>query len=440
MSENQPKFGLTTGTVVIVANVIGTGVFAALGYQLADFTSVFVLLMLWVVGGLVAVCGSLSYAELAARYPESGGEYQYLRSMVHPAVGFLAGVASTVLGFGGPIALVAILFGTYLNSVYPSVPIVASGVIAIVFVTFFHILNFKTSSVSLVVLTALKLGLMVVFCTVCLFAVGETQPFDVIPRDNDISAMFSAPFVVALVYVYYAYMGWNSVCYLSGDMETSRNEITKAILIGVVVVIAVYLLLNVTFLAVAPQSALVGQLDLVYVVAEYALGQRFADFVGIGMSALLLSTLAAMILAGSRVLHRVSEHEKLLGFFEKKKQNHVPVRAVVAQSAIAILFLFVFGEFGDILVFATFTLITNALLTVAAFVVVRYRDPNPNLSFRTPLFPIPPIVFVVFSLTTWVFLLTVETFHSLLGLAFSATFFLLYFVLPRDAEEAQSST
>ena len=107
-------------TSVVVANMIGTGVFTSLGFQLTDIRSTFALLLLWVVGGAAAFCGAVSYAELGAAIPRSGGEYTFLSRIYHPVAGFVSGWISATIGFAAPTALAAITFGAYLSSVFPS--------------------------------------------------------------------------------------------------------------------------------------------------------------------------------------------------------------------------------------------------------------------------------------------------------------------------------
>jgi len=115
MSAN--KFRYTTVTAVVIANMIGTGVFTSLGFQLLDIRSGFPLLMLWAIGGVIAVCGAMTYAELGAAMPRSGGEYNFLSRIYHPAAGFVSGWVSATIGFAGPTALAAITFAAYATSI-----------------------------------------------------------------------------------------------------------------------------------------------------------------------------------------------------------------------------------------------------------------------------------------------------------------------------------
>ena len=163
MTTSTKKYTARSATAVIVANMIGTGVFASLGFQLLEIQSGFVILMLWAVGGLTALCGALSYAELGAAMPQSGGEYNFLSKIYHPMVGFVAGWVSTTIGFAAPVAVVAILFAGYFTSVYPVInpQILAVGLIVVL--TAIHITNHKNSGGFHQLMTLLKLLLIVGF-------------------------------------------------------------------------------------------------------------------------------------------------------------------------------------------------------------------------------------------------------------------------------------
>ena len=153
----QPKFGLHTAIAIVVANMIGTGVFTSLGFQLKDFESGFVLLSLWFVGGLCALCGALTYAELGSRMPKSGGEYTYLREIFHPSLGFAAGWVSLTVGFAAPVALVGMTFGAYLSRAVPSINEQLAALILIIAVTLVHLITYRTSGNTQTFLTISKL-------------------------------------------------------------------------------------------------------------------------------------------------------------------------------------------------------------------------------------------------------------------------------------------
>ena len=199
------RFSKTTGISVVVANMIGTGVFTSLGFQLLGIQSPFVLLMLWFVGGLTALCGALTYAELGANLPRSGGEYNFLSQLYHPGAGFISGWVSATVGFAAPVALAAMTFSAYLSAVFPALPRGATAVALVLSLTLAHCLSRRTSSQVQQVFTALKLLLILLFCA-AVFIWGQTpQNLNFAPQAGDHRTLFSGAFAVALIYVNYAY-------------------------------------------------------------------------------------------------------------------------------------------------------------------------------------------------------------------------------------------
>ena len=282
-------FSPTTAISVVIANMVGTGVFASLGYQLLDIQSGFVLLMLWVVGGITACCGALSYAELGATLPRSGGEYNFLGRIYHPVAGFVSGWVSSTIGFSAPVALTAITFGTYLSSVFPVLSPKWLAIALILVLTFIHASSRRNSGGFQRVFTAIKLLLIILFCMFALILVKEPTSLSFMPKPGDGALITSGAFAIALIYVNYAYTGWNAATYLSSELEQPQKSLPRVLGYGTLVVMVLYLALNFTFLRVAPIDALSGQLDIGYIAAQHVLGDIGAAIMGIVLAVLLLS-------------------------------------------------------------------------------------------------------------------------------------------------------
>jgi len=157
------KVSCLTATAIVVADMVGIGVFTSLGFQVKDITSGFSVLLLWTIGGVVAMCGAISYAELAAMFPRSSGEYNFLRQIYHPALGFLAGWVSATVGFAAPVALAAMAFSIYFKSVIPDAPQLLLGLAVVGLVALVHLRGIRRSSAFQNAWTALKLVLIVGF-------------------------------------------------------------------------------------------------------------------------------------------------------------------------------------------------------------------------------------------------------------------------------------
>src|ERR1041384_883490 len=227
VARPRRTIGFVTACGIVVANIIGTGVFTSLGFQLVDIQSGFVLLMLWVVGGVAALCGALCYGELSAALPRSGGEYHFLSKIYHPALGFMAGFVSATVGFAAPIAIAAMAFGHYFNGVFNvGSPVVLSFVVVWI-VTGFHLRNLRVGSVFQNGSTLVKLLLIAALIGAGFF-VHSRQPISFLPGHSDNATILSGAFAVALVYVMYSYSGGHASAYISSEIKRPEKIVPSS--------------------------------------------------------------------------------------------------------------------------------------------------------------------------------------------------------------------
>jgi len=394
----KSTFKPSTATAVIIANMIGTGVFTSLGFQLLGIQSGFLILMLWIVGGITALCGALTYAELGAALPRSGGEYNFLSHIYHPVAGFTSGWISSTIGFSAPTALAAITFGSYLSAVFPilSAKLLAIGILAAM--TFIHASNRKNSGGIQRVFTILKIALIIIFCVLAILLVSEPQPINFMPLSNDASLLFSSTFAVSLIYVNYAYNGWNAATYISSELEHPQKSLPGILITGTLIVTVCYVALNYVFLYAAPIDELSGKVEIGVIAAQHIFGSTGATIMGTVLSILLVSTVSAMTLAGPRVLQVIGEDFKVFKVLAVTNSDGVPYRAIYFQSAIALIFILT-SSFESILVFSGFALALNNFFAVAGIFILRKRQPNLERPYKTWLYPLPPLLYL--SITIW---------------------------------------
>jgi APA family basic amino acid/polyamine antiporter len=428
---SKDKFRYTTVTAVVIANMIGTGVFTSLGFQLLDIRSGFPLLLLWAIGGIIAVSGAMTYAELGAAMPRSGGEYNFLSRIYHPAAGFVSGWVSATIGFAGPTALAAITFAAYATSIVPGESSVwlqkALAVGLVVALTVVHSSNRRSSGGLQVVFTILKVGVILGFCLAALVIVDQPQPVQFLPQAGDGAIMTSGAFAVALIYVSYAYTGWNAATYLSSELEDPQRTLPLILLTGTLVVMLLYVCLNFVFLYVAPMDAMSGEVEVGFIAAEAAFGNLGGRVTGLILALLLISTVSAMTIAGPRVLQVVGEDFSALRFLAYKNKDGLPSTAIYLQSTLAVLFI-LSSSFESILVFAGFTLALNSFATVLGIFVLRLRQPELPRPYKTFLYPLTPLIYL--SLTGWTlwFVLVNRPVEGLFGLGIIAAGLLFYYL------------
>ncbi len=425
------KFRYPTVIAVVIANMVGTGVFTSLGFQLLDLRSGFALLALWAVGGLAALCGAMTYAELGAALPRSGGEYNFLSRIYHPAVGFVSGWVSATIGFAAPTALAAITFAAYGTSALVGEPdpwlrkAVACGLVILLSVV--HAGARSGSGGLQSVFTVLKVAVIVIFCVAALAAAPALQPLTFMPVSGDGRLLFSGAFAVSLIYVSYAYTGWNAATYLSSELEDPQRTLPWILMVGTFTVMLMYIALNFTFLSVAPMGDIAGKVEVGFIAAEAAFGEAGGRFTGVVLALLLVSTVSAMTMAGPRVLQVIGEDFRGLSLLARTNRDGIPYVAIYLQSVLTLTFILT-STFESILVFAGFTLALNSFVTVLGVFVLRAREPGLPRPFRTFAYPLPPLIYLALTGWTLGFVLVNRPREGLFGLALIGSGLLAYFL------------
>ncbi len=389
------EIGHGPAVALVVANMIGTGVFTSLGYQLEALPSAFPILVLWAVGGVLSFCGALCYAELVSIWPRSGGEYHLLREAYHPLAGFLAGWVSLVAGFAAPIALAAMAFGRYMAKLgVPVEPMVlAAGAVVLVTV----IMLGSTSAVGRFLggLTVLKVSLILAFVVGALIpstAVEAAGQVSLLPKPGDWDLIISGGFATSLVYVMYAYTGWNGAAYVAGELKDPQRSVPLALLGGTALVMLLYIGLNAAFLVKAPWETLRSEPEVALAAAKAIFGERGGAWMGGLISFGLLSMLTGLTWAGSRVHQRLGQDLMRLSFLARVNKHGAPVGAVLLQGGLALLLL-LSGTFDAVLNYVEALLLVSSLLAVLAVIWLRVRRPELVRTFKVPLYPLPPLLF-----------------------------------------------
>lgn len=424
----------TTATAIAVADMIGIGVFTSLGFQLISIPSGFAILMLWIVGGLAALAGALAYAELAVAFPRSGGEYNFLSRIYHPALGFMAGWISATVGFAAPVALAAMAFGEYFAGVVPGAPPLLLGLAVAWGVTLVHFLGVRTGSTFQNLATLIKVALIVVFICVG-FSVAEPQPISFLPQPGDLGYIFSAPFAVSLVFVMYSYSGWNAATYIAGDVKDPERSMPVAMLIATLVVLVLYVLLNAVFLYTTPIAAMTGQLNVAQVAGEHIFGATGGRVVAGLICIGLVSAISAMMWIGPRVTVAMGEDFPLLGIFSHRSAKGVPIAALALQIGVVTLLLLT-QSFEAVLDFIQFSLTLCSFLAVLGVIVLRIQRPELPRPYKVWGYPVTPLVFLGVTGFMMYYLVSERPTQSLASLALMASGLVLFFLSRRGAQEA----
>ncbi len=415
--------------------MIGTGVFTSVGFQLTSVQNTWSILLLWFAGGLMALFGAFAYAELGTHFKESGGDYIYLSRVFHPLLGYLSAWAGLTVGFSAPVALAAMAFTKYLapfglqNNVW-----LAIGVI--VLIGLMHSFTIRHSSRFQNLSTIIK-----VLFIVCLIVIGFVISGD---GNNAIDMggswkheLLKPGFAVSMVYVSFAYTGWNAAAYVVDEIDQPKKNLPLSLIGSTLFVALVYILFQFVLLKNATVAQLEGKEEVTFISFTRLLGTNGGKWVSIFIAIQLIATVSSYLWVGPRVTWAMARENKLWQPLAKKNQHGIPVAAVWLHVFISIV-LALSGSFEKILLYAGFVLQFMASLTVAASLFIRGAEAD---TFRSPFKPLLQLIFLIFN--GWVLIFTLKTrpMESLIGIGILLAGLVIYYFdqpfgvsLPADSD------
>jgi APA family basic amino acid/polyamine antiporter len=407
MTNGNQKYTKWVALSMVIANMIGVGVFTSLGFQVDPLPSGFAILMLWLAGGVIALSGAFVYAEVATTLKKSGGEYIYLSKIYHPIVGFLSGWASLIVGFAGAICAVALGVSEYFAPVLGIDPTTSTmigdfeffhhkwiAILCIAIISGVHIIGVKTGGMIQNVLTSLKILLIAIFCLAPFFVTGfEPSNVKFTPQEGDWELIFGAGFAVSLAWVMYAYSGWNASAYIAGNLEEPKKSLPFSLIGGTLIVTIIYLLLNAMFMYTSNFSELAWKADVGNVVALKLFGKDVGTVFSGLFSLALISSLSAMVIAGPKVTEAMGKDYSLFKQLTVKSKGGTPKFAIIVQAVLAILLVTV-STFQEMIKVIAVALTLFSLLTVIGVFILRYRKASNENTVKTWGYPVTPLVFI----------------------------------------------
>lgn len=393
---NKHSLGLYTLIGLVIANMIGAGVFTTSGFAMGDLGSPSLVLLAWFIGGCLAMCGALSYGSLSRLMPVSGGEYLFLSRSIHPLVGFVAGWVSLLAGFTGAIAYAAITLEAYLlpRSYYELVPENVLASLVIVLAAFAHGLQIRRGE--LLQNLAVVLKLLLLFCFFLFVLIGTSiaeWPGIQAWRQGETTAFSIYSFAMTLMWISFSYAGFNAAIYIASEADEPARILPKAMFVGTLATMVIYLLLNAIFVF-APEPQLIAYKEDVAAIAAHVLGgDTLARMVRIIICIALFTSVSAMIMIGPRVYARMADDGLMPAAL--KFRGEVPTAAILLQTLLAIVVVWI-STLRELLSYLGFTLGLSSVIAVASlFVVVRRGK---HATARLPGYPWAPAIFIVFTL------------------------------------------
>lgn len=408
---------------IVVASMIGTGVFTTSGFLLTDLHAPRRVIAAWVVGGILAGLGALSYGALARHLPESGGEYTFLSRTFHPSAGFLAGWVSLFAGFAAPLAAAAMGFGEYARPWLGAVPVKVTASVLVLAFAALHGADVRMGAAAQDGFVLLKVLLILVF----VFRAGTQMPPVPIPPTTPFDP---GAFAVSLVWISYSFSGWNAAVYIAGEVREPERNLPSALLMGTGIVLVLYVCLNLVFVHSAPVGELAGKLDVGRIAAEAVCGARWGGLMTALVALALLTSISSLTMAGPRVTARMAEDGELPRILAP---GGGPPRAAMALQAVIALLLVWTTAYDQLLTFIGFTLGLSAAATVLGLIRLRYRLGS---QVRVPGWPFVPVFFVLATLCISAFSIHRRPQASLAGIGFlTAGWFAWWLRFRRSAPE-----
>ena len=406
----QRHMRMRSAAALVVANMIGAGIFTTTGFQAADLRHPPLIFALWVVGGILALLGALCYAELGSMMPQAGAEYVYLRETYGPAFGFMSAFVSLTAGFSAPIAAAAESFVIYLSHFVPflsegttvvgpigAVDLCALGIVWILVGIHVSAVRAGTSFNDLI--TAFKVGgIVAILIAAAAVGTGDASNLTTVsPAFDDLTrAETFAAFGTSLIFVMFCFAGWNAAAYVAGEMEDPQRNLPRALLLGTTVVLVLYLGLNAVYFYGASVDELAGQVEVGLVASRTLFGDWGVSLVTLVLCVSILASASAMTLAGPRVYYALGKDFAPFGFLSRMRSTGAPAVALVTQGVVTSVIL-LSGRVDQIQQYAGFTVTLFSSLAVSCVIVLRVRRPRAERPFRAWGYPVTPLLFLAVS-------------------------------------------
>jgi len=431
-NDLRREIGLFSASILVVANMIGTGIFTTSGFIMQELGNPQTMLVCWLVGGLFALSGALCYGELGAMFPKAGGEYIFLRESFGKGVAFLSGWISLIVGFSAPIAAAAIAFAAYFFRAIPvsSIPeitipflginiltISAVNILAVAIIIIFSLIHYHSLFLGSGIqngLTIFKITIIGSLIVAGLYSgSGSTANFS---GTLNISSIFSGKFAISLIFISFAYSGWNAAAYLGGEIKNPTKNIPLSLFSGTVLVMCLYLLLNTVYIYALSPNEMSGVMEVGARAAVSLFGDNISRYFAGAIAICILSAVSAMIMTGPRVYYAMSRDGVFFELFGNiNKVHRTPAYAILLQAAIAVVMV-VTASFDKLLIYIGFTLALCATLTVVGMILLRITQPALNRDYKTLGYPVTPFLFILGNLWIIYFSIRSRPIASLFGL------------------------
>ena len=391
------KLNLFDATLLVIGNVVGAGIFTTSGFLAGELPQPLLFIAIWVIGGLLTLCGALTYAEMAGMFPRSGGDYQFLKEAYGPWAGFLLGWVSFWVITPGSMAVLSIAMAGYIKGFFAFDYALTEKFLAAAIILFFSFINYRGVRLSGTLQDFSTIGTLLIILALILGGFvsgkGNWQNFHVASlSDFPLSKLFGP----AMIAVLFTYSGWFASAYIGGEVKNPGRNLPFSLLLGTIIITLFYTAINLTYLYALPLLRLKDAVNVAQLAAETLFNPRVAQVISLAIILAISGSINATILGGTRIYYAMAE-DKI--FWSPLRRLHpeygTPYFSILSQMILACL-LVSLGTFGQLLSYVVFVMLLSSIAAGIVHLILRRRNPALSRSYRTWGYPVVPLLFICF--------------------------------------------
>jgi APA family basic amino acid/polyamine antiporter len=423
------RLTLFDATLLVIGNVVGAGIFTTSGFLAGELPQPLLFIAIWVIGGLLTLCGALTYAEMASMFPRSGGDYQFLKAAYGPGAGFLLGWISFWVITPGSIAALSIATVGYVKAFFPVSNPVSQKFLAIAIISALSYINYRGVRLSGTTQDVFTLGNVLIILALIigglLWGSGNWQHVTIAPSA---SVPWSKLFGPAMIAVIFTYSGWFVSAYVGGEVKNPQRTLPFSLVLGTIIVTIVYTLINLTYLYALPLSRINGVINVAQLTAQALFNSACAQVLSISIILAIIASINATILAGARIYYAMAEDNIFWSPFKRlHPQYSTPSLALLSQMILACLFVCL-GTFDHLLSYVVFVMLLSSIATGMAHFILRLRKPELSRPYRTWGYPVVPLVFICFYVWIAAHIAAAKPLTSIIGLIITMSGLPFFFI------------
>lgn len=402
ISAPKPSLKLIDAIVLIIGIVVGAGIFRAPSVVASNTPNEYWFLGVWILGGIISIIGALCYSELTSSFPNAGGDYHFLKLAFGKKFSFLFAWSRITITQTGSIAILAYIAGDYLTKLYPIGELSSTyyALTIIILLSLFNILGIQFGTgIQKLLITLLSLGILLIVITGLM-----AEPLSNIVLSEtvaDINHSSGAAISLALIFVLLTFGGWNEAAYISLELKSGSKKMTLVMVVSILIITILYLLINISFLRVLGIEGIAESEAVGVDMMSATLGEKGVLLIGIIVVLSALTSLNTTIFTGARTNYALGKDFKTLSFLGKwNGERSAPVNSLLLQGVIAIVLVvlgaFTRNGFESMVDFTAPVFWFFFLSTGISLFVLRKKHPNITRPFKVPLYPLTPILFIIF--------------------------------------------